>query len=195
METKKKTTEIEIEGKTKNYSNDIKLKDQLDSVSKNSLIKSLNPIENLSFQDVAEDKKISGNVNFFLVLFVVVLLSASVLLSSYFSKNLDPVLYKSVSSCLFCVKGNIDGVKNIVTESLTSHYVVTVGEYGNMVIAMEEAKRLLPKLKQIYIKELESGILTLEIDRSGSKKEAYKLAGKLMQDGFEVVHVRYLPDK
>ena len=186
---------IEATGKAENSPKGLKLTDRLDLVTKDILIKSSNPIENLSFKDVAENKKIPSNANFFLILFVAFLLSTSVLLNPFFSKNLDPILFKSITSSISFIKRNIHGVKNVVIDSLIRPYVVTIGEYGNMAIAKEEAERLLPKLRQIYIKELPSGILTFEVERLGSKKEAYELANELIQNGFEVVHVRYLPDK
>ena len=74
-------------------------------------------------------------------------------------------------------------------------YVVTIGEYGNMEIAKNEAIKFLPELKQIHITELDSGIYTLEIEKLSSKTEAYKLAQKLTEQDFDSVHVRHLPER
>lgn len=150
-------------------------------------VKTVNPFEKLLFP-VLEDsksKKTLEKKNLWLPVIIVLFICSSIFLNSFLKTNLDPLVVGTVSS-----------VKSFVSDNLNKSnkpYVVTVGEFGNFSLAMEEAKRLLPELKQINIKELDSGIFTFEIEKLSSKKEAYLLANALVKDNLELVHVRYLP--
>lgn len=170
---------------------EIKLSDRLETFTQN-------PIEKLAVSvDNAEQANKTSTwlfgYNFWLIVLVVCLISSSILFNSFFSKSVDPFLFKLVALSSSAIKEN--EVNKLVNDLITTPYVVTIGEFGNYAIAKDEAIKLLPQLKQIDIKELESGVLTFEIERLGSKTDAYSLANDLTQRGFEAVHVRYLPSK
>lgn len=114
--------------------------------------------------------------NLKLALIVLFLIAFSFILNPFFSKNIEPVILK------FC------------TLSFSKPYILTSGEFKTFAIAKEKAIKLLPELKQININQLNSGAYIFEIDKFSSKEVAYREAAKLKQDGFESVHVRYLPD-
>lgn len=139
-----------------------------------------NPFSSLNFTDV--EKEISGtSYNFWLISVVIILLFSSVVLNQFFIEKLDPKVFSCVSA-----------VKEFAVGQINKPYVLTVGEYGNFAIAKEEALRLLPQLKQIDIKKLESGIYTFQIERFASKEKAYLSRDKYVKNGFNEVHVRYL---
>ena len=180
----------------------VKLKDRLDYLDKSIFYdtKTENPVEKLSFNDTKKINKISilSQLNFkeiSLFLLIVVLLSSSIVLNGTLVNKFDPQVYKLFSSVSGLLKNGVDLKKNIFVDCFTKPYVVTVGEYGNFAIAKEEAIKLLPKLRQVDIKKLKSGIYTFQISRFVSKKSAYLLADDFMRDGFDAVHVRYLLDQ
>lgn len=178
---------------------EIKLSDRLETFTQNPVEKlDLFPESEVKTDNaqIDQNKKINKNLpnyNFWLILVVVGLISSSMVFNSYFAKKVDPVLFKLLALSNSVIQDN--GLSRLVGDIILRPYVVTIGEYGNYAIAKDEAVRLLPVLKQINIKELDSGILTFEIDQLGSKKEAYSLASELTQRGYEAVHVRYLPKK
>lgn len=159
---------------------DIKLKDRLDFTDKDFLENTYNPFLKLNYSDNKEKDKSPFNVALLLV--VLFLLLVSVLFNSYFQKNIDPILFKITSFDL----------KNSLIDVVRKPYVVTIGEFGNSALAKEEAIRLVPRLKQVNIKQLENGLYTFYIERFGSKEKAYKYAKELINDGFDLVHVRYI---
>lgn len=175
----------------------VKLSDTLESFSKEISMNTENPVDRLSFSSVRKRKdiKIKNYSNLGLLLITVCLICLSIFFNSYFIEKIDPVLFKTFSSMSTAVNENAFEPGRLVSDLIMRPYVVTIGEFGNYSIAKDEAIRLLPTLKQIQIKELESGVLTFEIERLGSKKNAYSLANELIQRGFESVHVRYLPRK
>ncbi len=123
-----------------------------------------NPIEKLSFE---EDKVEVKNHKFVYYSLVVALIGFSMFL------NACPTFF---------------------TDQIKSPYVVTIGEFKTFPSAKEEAIKLLPRFKQINIKQLMSGLYTFEMERFTSKDKAYLLANEFMHDGLNVVHVRYLRD-
>ena len=173
----------------------IKLKDTLYMIHDESSIKTENPVNKLKFSNYGKTKKNKIGFNFWLALIILFFFINSILLNSFFLKNLDPLLFNVCKKSVAFLNNSFFTVQGLFTDQLSRPYIVTIGEYGNVAVAKEDAVRFLPKLKQINIKELKSGVLTFEIERFGSKSEAYKLAYELKQDGFEAVHVRYLPGK
>lgn len=177
-----KTKEQENFKKIKN----IKLIDRLDYTNQNTFkIDVKNPTRKLQFQSykqnyVPETVEYKNTIVFAVV---VVLLLISAVFNNTFSRNLDINLVNFFATC-----------KNFLVDNTTAPYVVTIGEYGNFAIAKEEAKDLLPKLRQLDIKEISPGVYTFEISRFNSKKKAYKLAKELIRDDVSSVHVRYLPN-
>ncbi|OGI20068.1 MAG: hypothetical protein A3B68_00495 [Candidatus Melainabacteria bacterium RIFCSPHIGHO2_02_FULL_34_12] len=139
-----------------------------------------NPIEKLRFKKNQIKKK--TNLQLISSLAVFILISSSIILNSFFLKTLDPKLFELFST-----------ISEFLHVPMSKPYVVTVGEYGNLSVAKDEAIKLLPKFKQIDIKKLDNGIYTFEMERLGSKSKAYSFAKELTQDGFDAVHVRYLP--
>lgn len=168
-----------------------KLKDRLEFSGNISDSITKSPFEKLDFdeEEIYEIKKQNyfslGKIRLLVVVFLVIL--ASFLLNPFLSKKIDPLFFKAISMPFIAVE-------NFCFDQVAKPYVVTIGEYGNFSIAKNEAVKLLPVLKQVNIKELGSGIYTFEVERCSSKKKAYKILSKLEQDGFEVVHVRYLKD-
>lgn len=167
----------------------IKLKDKLEFLNKNSSFekKIKNPFETLTFNsqqiEVKNKKKKSiflFSYKFWFLLLVLFSLMVSVFFSSLISSKLDPSLYKVI---------------NGLSDQINKPYVLTVGNFENFDLAKSKAIDLLPKLRQINIKELPTGNYTFEIDRYGSKEKAYSGAKEFTHDGFESVHVRYLPSQ
>jgi hypothetical protein len=115
------------------------------------------------------------------------------LLNNFFTKSFDPVVFKLLSFPHLLQKENILSPKDFVMNQIKKPYVLTVGEFGNSALAKDEATKLLPKFKEITIKQLDTGIYVFEIERFSSKTKAYLTAGKFIQDGLDSVHVRYLP--
>ena len=151
-----------------------------------------NPLERLSFRKYRKKQKTRFSSNFYLFIFVALLLSASIVLNKFFLEKLDPKLFKITSTSTSFIKSIFVSSQDFVIGQLEKPYVLTIGEYGNFSIAKEEAFKLLPKFKQIHIKQLNSGVYTFEMERFASKKKAYFAAEKFMKEGFDVVHVRYL---
>lgn len=159
---------------------DIKLKDRLDFTDKSFLKNVYNPFLKLNYSSDKEKDKLPFNP--ILLLVVLFLLLASVLFNSYFQKNIDPFIFKITKFDL----------KSSFIDVIRKPYVVTIGEFGNSALAKEEAIKLLPRLKQVNIKQLENGLHTFYIERFGSKEKAYKYAKELIYNGFDLVHVRYI---
>ena len=175
----------ELLNKTKN----IKLVDRLDFTNQYTLnkINVKNPARKLRLKSYKQNiyaPKTFGYKNRIVFAVVIVLLLASAIFNNTFSRVLDAQLMNFFGAC-----------KGFLVDNATAPYVVTIGEYGNFAIAKEEAKNLLPKLRQLDIKEISPGVYTFEIDRFNSKKNAYKLAKELIRDDLSSVHVRYLPSQ
>lgn len=151
-----------------------------------------NPVYKIKFRRAKKYKK-SRNFSPSLLLFVltVSLISISIIFNAFFLKRLDPFIFKSLS--VLSQKYGFYNPQTYIVDQITKPYVVTVGEYGNFAIAKEEAIKLLPTFKQIDIKQLTSGIYTFQIEKCGSREKAYDEASHLTRNGFEAVHVRYLP--
>ena len=165
----------------KEIAEDAKLKDRIAQPINEQLLLTQNvenPVEQLRFKKYKKKNK----TNFYLSVCVLVLIGLSILLNAFFLNKIEPLVFEFFSS-----------PQNFVIQQFSKPYVVTIGEFGNVAIAKDEAICLLPKLRQIEIKQLESGIYTFKMEQFGLKKNAYELANKLTQDGFEAVHVRYLP--
>ena len=182
----------------------IKLKDRIDSLEQEFLIgnNTKNPYEELVFPESRKKQNISNQIidvlfsyNFGLFLLIFFLLSVSILFNRFFLEKLDPKLFKIISASSSLTKNIAVSSRTIVFDQINKPYVVTLGEYGNLAIAKEEAIKLLPIFKQVNIRKLESGIYTFEIERFASKKKAYLLADEFMQKDFDAVHVRYLSEK
>ena len=181
----------------------VQLKDRVESLNKSFETNedTENPIEKLQFRRIKRNKKkknlinVIFSYNFWLSLVVMSLIVISILLNSYFLERLDPVLFKTISNSFSVSKEFLSSPTNFIIDQITNPYVVTVGEYGNAAIAKDEAIKLLPKFKQVNIKQLNSGIYTFEMEGLSSKKKAYELAQKFIHDGYEAVHVRYLPNQ
>ena len=178
----------------------VRLKDKLDVLNKFDAGDSIteNPVDRLTFRNqIKENKQRQKNnllfsAKFWLSVLVVVLLCTSIFLDSLFLHKLDPAVYKIIRGSVFLGKRVVSAPKNFLIDQFQKPYVLTIGEYGNLTIAKDEALKLLPQFKQINIKELKSGIYTFEIERFSSKKKAYLLSEQFKQNGFESVHVRYL---
>lgn len=179
----------------------ITLKDRLDRSNRNLInIYSKNPVRSSLEQSVELSSAVKFlpkdsivKRNFTLLVLVVCLLGISVLLNSFFASKVDPLLVSVTSKPVVIVSKSVGFIKELFFDVFQKPYVVTVGEYGNLAIAKDEAEKLLPRFKQINIKELESGIYVFEIERLSSKKNSYKLANILRKDDLQDVHVRYLP--
>ena len=159
----------------------IKLKDKLELFNKNPSFekKTENPFETLTFNKAkTKSKKIS--YKFWFSILIVLFLTVSVLFNGVISSKFDPVLYKLI---------------NNLSNQIHKPYVVTIGNFEDFDTAKNKAIELLPKLRQINIKQLPTGNYTFEIDKYGSKEKAYSVSSEFIQDGFESVHVRYLPDQ
>ena len=174
----------ELLNKTKN----IKLVDRLDYTNQNEFkVDVSNPARKLRFQTYKQNiylPEVAGHKNTIVFSVVIALLLISALFNNTFSRNLDTQLMNFFANC-----------QSFLVDNTTAPYVVTIGEYGNFAIAKEEAKDLLPKLRQLDIKEISPGVYTFEISRFNSKKKAYKLAKELIRDDLGSVHVRYLPNQ
>ena len=161
----------------------INLKNKLELLNKNTGFEKniKNPFETLTFNDSVRTKvrkKISYKLWFSIL--IVLLLVTSVLFNRVISLKFDPVLYKAI---------------NNLSAQISKPYVVTVGNFESFDLAKSKAIELLPKLRQINIKQLPTGNYTFEIDKYGSKEKAYSVSQEFIQDGFESVHVRYLPSQ
>ena len=159
----------------------IKLKNKLDSLNQSpDFEKNIkNPFETLAFNKVRtkiKSKKIL--YKFWFLILVVLFLAASVLFNGVISSKFDPAVYKLI---------------NNLSDQINKPYVITIGNFENFETAKSKAIDLLPKLRQINIKQLPTGSYTFEIDKCGSKEKAYSIANEFTHDGFESVHVRYLP--
>ena len=185
----------------------IKLKDRLEYLDKGvfEYTNTENPFDKLTFQEYKKNKKkhkvrngileYFSSYNFILFLLVVFLLSASILFNRVFLEKLDPKIFKMISQSVFFAKEIFLLPESFLIDQIKKPYVVTLGEFGNFAIAKEEAIGLLPKLKQVDIKQLNGSIYTFEVERFASKKKAYSLADNFIKDGFDTVHVRYLPEQ
>ena len=159
----------------------INLKNKLEFLNKNTVFekKTKNPFETLTFDNTkTEIKKKKASYQFWILILIVVSLTVSVLFSRVISSKFDPSLYKLI---------------NNLSAQVNKPYVVTIGNFEDFDIAKSKAIELLPKLRQINIKQLPTGNYTFEIDRLASKEKAYSIANEFKHDGFEPVHVRYLP--
>ena len=165
----------------------IKFKNKLDSLNQNPGFEknTKNPFETLTFDELKTEvkkKKIIflPSYKFYFSVLVIVLLAFSVLFNGVISSKLDPVLYKLIN--------NLSALTN-------KPYVVTIGNFESFEIAKGKAIELLPRLRQINIKQLPTGNYTFEIEKCGLKEKAYSIANEFTHDGFESVNVRYLPDQ
>ena len=164
----------------------IKLKNKLELLNTSASFekKTKNPFEALTFNEAnfgVEEKRKTAFVwsyKFWFSLLVLLLLTVSVLFNSAISLRFDPVLYKVISN---------------LSALINKPYVVTVGNFESFEIAKSKAIELLPRLKQINIKQLPTGNYTFEIEKCGSKENAYSIAGEFTHGGFGPVNVRYLP--
>ncbi len=161
----------------------IKLKNNLEFLNKNPDFEkeTKNPFETLTFNNVrTEIKNKKGSYKFWFLVLVVLFLTISILFNEIISSKFDPVLYKLI---------------NNLSNQVNKPYVVTIGNFENFAVAKSKAIELLPKLKQINIKQLPTGNYTFVIDKYGSKEKAYSVLTEFTHDGFESVHVRYLPNQ
>lgn len=169
----------------------IKLKNKLEILenSSNSIKRTKNPFESLTFntQDSetkaqAENEKLKFllSYKFWFTVFVILSLSVSLFFNQLVSLKFDPFLFNLVSS---------------LQNQINKPYVLTVGNFESFDAAKNEAIELLPKLRQINIKELPTGNYAFEIEKYASKEDAYSASKDLIRDGFESVHVRYLQDQ
>lgn len=147
------------------------------SLSTNVIIDTSNPVEGLHFDNYEKNTtyKRSGVFTFLIVSIILLSMTTS-------------LCFNSLQNCFIIFKSTL-------VDLITCPYVVTIGEYKDFKIAKENAIKLLPKLRQINIKQFKNGIYTFEMDRLNSKKEAYLLAKKFLDAGFDSVHVRYLPNQ
>lgn len=165
--------EIEADKGLKNS----ELKDKLDFVDELNILKTENPVFKLSFQK-------PNKRNVYLSLIVICLIGLSILSNMFFLEKFDRIVINFFSH-----------PQSYIYNLVNKPFVVTIGEYGNLGVAKDEAIRLLPKLKQIKITQLNSGIYTFELDRFAFKEEAYSLAKMCEIEDFDAVHVRYLPSQ
>ena len=159
----------------------IELKNKLEFLDKNPAFEKniKNPFETLTFDNAkAEIKKKKISYKFWVVILIVLFLTVSVLFNGMISSKFDPELYKLISN---------------LSAQINKPYVVTIGNFESFDLAKSKAIELLPKLRQIDIKQLPTRNYTFEIDKYGSKEKAYSIANEFTHDGFESVHVRYLP--
>ena len=165
----------------------IKLKDKLELLNKNPVFekKTKNPFETLTFNNQqieikSEKKKITSSYKFWFLVLVVLSLAVSIFFNSLIASRLDPIVYKFINSLL---------------DQVNKPYVVTIGDFKTFEAAKSKAIELLPKLRQINIEKLPTGNYTFEIDKCSSKEKAYSISREFTHDGFESVHVRYLPNQ
>ena len=163
----------------------IKLKDKLELLNKNPVFekKTKNPFETLTFNNQqteikSKKKKITSSYKFWFLVLVVLSLVVSVFFNGLIASRFDPIVYKFINSLL---------------DQVNKPYVVTIGNFQTFEIAKSKAIELLPKLRQINIEQLPTGNYTFEIDKCSSKEKAYSISKEFIHDGFESVHVRYLP--
>ncbi|MBI3590453.1 MAG: hypothetical protein HY094_03620 [Candidatus Melainabacteria bacterium] len=182
----------------------VKLKDRLEYLDKGIFEDTSveNPFDKLTFREYKKKYETKNNVlgyfssyNFGLFVLVVFLLSTSILFNRVFLEKLDPKIFKVAFRSVSFTKKAFVSSWNFFVDQIKKPYVVTLGEFGNFAIAKEEAIAKLPKLRQVDIKQLNGGIYTFEIERFASKEKAYSLANGFIKDGFDAVHVRYLPDQ
>ena len=142
-----------------------------------SIPRTKNPVDALELKDEIEvESGVESNKSLKFALLVLLLVSLSFVLNPFFSKKLEPLAFKYLSM------------------PFNKPYILTVGEFKSFAIAKDRAINLLPELKQINIKQLATGTYTFEIEKFTSKEKAYKEYTRLKQDGFDSVHVRYLPN-
>ena len=167
----------------KKEAENMKLKDRLDLLTRNIFINTENPVEKLHFdkgKNSSQHATAESN-NFWLASVVALLISASIMLNSFFVKSCDPILVNAIKNST-----------NVFNDQINKPYIVTIGEFSNFNSAKKEAIELLPKLHQVNIKELNNMIYAFEIEKLGSKEKAYSLANEFTKKGFSSVHVRYL---
>ncbi len=191
--------------KTKNQAvQNITLKDRVDDLSQENLLSknTENPVEKLRFQELREKiknkkrlKVVISSYNVWISALVIFLIGASIVLNSSLFKKADYKLFNFAAMSANKISSCFSGINNFILAQFSSPYVVTIGEYGNVLVAKNEAIEILPQFKQINIKKLDSGIYTFEMERFSSKDKAYALANEFIQSGLDVVHVRYLPKK
>ena len=169
----------------------ISFKNKLDNLNSNLFLKRKkikNPFEELVFNESLSLKREKKNNSFllsyrsFLLALTIALLFVSVFQSSFLSKKSDPLLLSFFQA-----------LENIFSRQINKPYIVTVGEFSDFQTAKQRAINLLPKLRQIEIKKLPTGVYTFEMEKFTSKEKAYSLSKQFIQNGFESVHVRYLP--
>ncbi len=169
----------------------IKLKNKLELLENNSnfIKRTKNPFESLTFNTHDSATKIQSknekfqflfSYKFWFTVFVILSLSVSLFFNQLIPLKVDPFLFKLINS---------------FQNQINKPYVLTVGNFESFDTAKTRALELLPKLRQINIKELPTGNYAFEIEKYASKEDAYSASKKLIQDGFESVHVRYLQDQ
>lgn len=166
--------------------------------AESSDINTENPLQNLTFSNIEQLRKASKDAtyrNLLLFIIFVFLMTASVLLNGTLLKKCDPKIFNAIASYVQHSKNLVFSSKQFLYEQTNKPYILTVGEYGELTLAKEEAIKLLPEFKQIDIKKLDNGMYTFQIERFSSKKEAYADADKYAKNGFSSVHVRYLPNQ
>ncbi len=166
--------------------------------TESSDINTENPLQNLTFANIEQLRKASKEAtyrNLLLSVIIIIFMTASVLLNKTLLEKCDPKIFNVASSCVQYSKNLVFSSKQFLSEQINKPYILTIGEYGELSLAKEEAIKLLPELKQIDIKKLDNGMYTFQIERFPSKKQAYAYAGKYIKNGFNSVHVRYLPNQ
>ncbi len=173
-----------------NISGDIKTEDDFvsDTISSKIRNKTKNPIDDLQFVEEKESKSFK-----WYYLLIVLLIGLSIGLNSLLQRKQNNSQERNTKSST--LNSGLFNIKDYFIDQMKKPYVVTIGEFKDFGVAKQEAIKLLPKLKQIDIKQLKSGIFTFEIERFSSKDKAYVLSKDFMNDGFSAVHVRYLLDQ
>ena len=118
-------------------------------------------------------------------LIVAVLMVISFAFNGFFSRNIDPMLAK-----IFSGNKVMDGLTLVPSNLIKKPYMLTIGEFENQGIAKEKAIELLPKLKQIDIMQLESGMFTFQIKNFSFESSAHRLAQSLEKQGIQGVKIR-----
>ena len=149
-----------------------------------------NPVEKLNFEfGVIRKKRKKPKISFQFVLAIVsalfVLLSIS--LNTVFLKKIDPSI-----GILTMTKNFLFSPVEFAKCIICKPYAITIGEYGNLLIAKEEAIKLLPLFKAVDLKQLKSGLYTIEISRFSSQKKANAEIEKIRRYNIENLKIRYL---
>ena len=177
-----------MQNKEKELQKYINLRNKVDHLNKKLTFKGQikNPFEKLLFP---ENKEIKLKLNIFsyklwLGLFIVGMFSLSILLNTSSTQKADSALF-----------GFVNNFKQLISNQITKPYVITIGEFQTFDEAKQRAFELLPRFKQINIKQLPTGTYTFQVQRFASKQKAYSISEEFKEKNFEAVHVRYLPNQ